>query len=181
MTIRTYQDITPNLGKEVFIDPSAVVIGDVEIGEHSSVWPMTVIRGDVQSIRIGQCTSIQDGSILHVTHRGPHNPEGFALHIGDYVTIGHKVTLHGCTIDDYCLIGMGSIVMDGAHIQKQVIVGAGSLVPPGKILDSGYLWVGTPVKKVRPLTEKEMSFFGYSAEGYKNLKQKHMQSVTGSH
>jgi len=177
MTIRTYQGITPKLGEGVFIDPSAVVIGDVEIGEHSSVWPMTVIRGDVQSIRIGQCTSIQDGSILHVTHRGPHNPDGFALHIGDFVTIGHKVTLHGCSIDDYCLIGMGSIVMDGAHIEKQVILGAGSLVPPGKILESGYLWVGSPVKRIRALTEKELKFLGYSAQGYKNLKEKHLDSL----
>lgn len=116
--------------------------------------------------------------MLHVTHRGPHNPEGFSLQIGDYVTVGHKVTLHGCTIDDYCLIGMGSIVMDGAHLHKQVILGAGSLVPPGKVLESGYLWVGSPVKKIRPLTEKELAFLGYSAEGYKNLKQKYLDTLT---
>ncbi|PCJ45517.1 MAG: gamma carbonic anhydrase family protein [Gammaproteobacteria bacterium] len=178
MTIRSYEAITPSLAEGVYVDPTALVIGDVEIGEHSSVWPMTVIRGDVQSIRIGKVTSIQDASVLHVTHRGPHNPEGFSLQIGDYVTVGHKVTLHGCTIDDYCLIGMGSIVMDGAHLHKQVILGAGSLVPPGKVLESGYLWVGSPVKKIRPLTEKELAFLGYSAEGYKNLKQKYLDTLT---
>ncbi|RLA04904.1 MAG: gamma carbonic anhydrase family protein, partial [Gammaproteobacteria bacterium] len=118
-------------------------------------------------------TSVQDGSVLHVTHRGPHNPDGYSLTIGNYVTVGHKVILHGCQVDDYCLLGMGSIVMDGAHIQQKVIVGAGSLVPPNKILDSGYLWVGSPVKKVRLLTEKELAFLPYSAESYKKLKDSH--------
>ena len=176
MTIRSFQDFTPSIAESAYIDPSAEVIGDVEIGEHSSVWPMSVIRGDVQSIRIGKATSIQDGSILHVTHRGPHNPDGFSLTIGNSITVGHKVTLHGCQIDDYCLIGMGSIIMDGAHVQTEVIIGAGSLVPPGKVLDSGFLWVGSPVKKVRPLTEKEISFLGYSAESYKKLKQKYQDA-----
>ena len=173
MTVRAYQKYTPILADGVFIDPSALVIGDVEIGEHSSIWPMAVVRGDVHSIRIGKCTSVQDGSVLHVTHRGPHNPDGYSLTIGNYVTVGHKVILHGCQVDDYCLLGMGSIVMDGAHIQQKVIVGAGSLVPPNKILDSGYLWVGSPVKKVRLLTEKELAFLPYSAESYKKLKDSH--------
>jgi carbonic anhydrase/acetyltransferase-like protein (isoleucine patch superfamily) len=132
-----------------------------------------VVRGDVNSIRIGKFTSVQDGSVLHVTHRGPHNPDGYSLQIGNYVTVGHKVTLHGCQIDDYCLIGMGSTVMDGAHVQEKVIIGAGSLVPPGKTLDSGYLWMGTPVKKIRPLDAKETEFFTYSAKSYQKLKQQY--------
>ena len=170
MTIRDFQKHSPILNDGVYIDDTALVIGDVEIGEQSSIWPMAVIRGDVHSIRIGKFTSIQDGCVLHVTHRGPHNPDGFSLSIGNYVTVGHKVTLHGCQIDDYCLIGMGSIVMDGAHIQERVILGAGSLVAPGKILDSGYLWLGSPVKQIRPLTRQESEFFDYSAETYQKLK-----------
>ncbi len=174
MTVRNFQKSSPKLAKGVYIDDSAQVIGDVEIGEHSSVWPLAVIRGDVQSIRIGKCTSIQDGSVLHVTHRGPYNPDGFPLHIGDYVTVGHNVTLHGCQIDDYCLLGMGVIVMDGVHIQERVILGAGSLVPPGKVLESGYLWVGSPVRIVRPLTEEENNFLDYAADGYISLKQQYL-------
>lgn len=179
MTIRKFQKFTPRLGKDVYVDASAQVIGDVAIGDDSSVWPMAVVRGDVHSIRIGKCTSIQDASVLHVTHRGPYNPNGFSLTIGDYVTVGHKVTLHGCQIDDYCLLGMGSIVMDGAHIQEKVILGAGSLVPPGKVLESGYLWVGSPVKKSRPLTDKELEFFQYSAKGYQKLKQTYLEASEG--
>jgi len=177
MGVRNFLDFKPKINDSAFIDPTALVIGDVEIGENSSVWPMAVIRGDVHSIRIGNNTSIQDASILHVTHKGPHNPNGFPLTIGNSVTVGHKVTLHGCCIDDHCLIGMGSIVMDGAHIKEKVILGAGSLVPPSKILDSGYLWVGSPVKKVRKLTDKELEFLGYAANNYVKLKNQHLLSI----
>ena len=173
MTIRKFQEYTPILAKGVYVDDTAVVIGDVEIGENSSVWPMVVIRGDVHSIRIGKSTSIQDASVLHVTHRGPFTADGHALTIGNYVTVGHNVTLHGCQIDDYCLLGMASVVMDGAHIQEGVILGAGSLVPPGKILESGYLWVGSPVKRIRTLTEKEKEFLAYAADGYVKLKEQY--------
>ena len=137
MSIRTFQGHTPVLGERVFVDPSAVLIGDIEIGEDSSVWPLTVIRGDMHRIRIGARTSIQDGSVLHITHAGPFNPDGFPLTIGDEVTVGHKVTLHGCTLGNRILVGMGSIVMDGAVVEDEVIIGAGSLVPPGKTLQSG--------------------------------------------
>ncbi len=176
MTIRKFLEYTPCLAAGVYVDSTALVIGDVEIGENSSVWPMAVIRGDVHSIRIGKCTSIQDASVLHVTHRGPFTPDGHSLQIGNYVTVGHNVTLHGCQIDDYCLLGMGSIVLDGAHIQEGVILGAGSLVPPGKILESGYLWVGSPVKRGRALTEQEKEFLAYAAESYLKLKQQYMDS-----
>jgi len=170
MPIRSFQQHTPKLGARVFVDPTAVVLGDVEIGEDSSVWPLTVIRGDMHRIRIGARSSIQDGSVLHITHAGPYNPDGFPLTIGDEVTVGHKVTLHGCTLGSRILVGMGSIVMDGAVVEDEVIIAAGSLVPPGKRLESGYLYVGSPVKQARPLTDKERSFFAYTAGNYVRLK-----------
>lgn len=174
MAIRKYQQHTPQLGARVFVDASAVVIGDVELGEDSSVWPMTVIRGDMHRIRIGARTSVQDGSVLHITHAGPFNPDGYPLIIGDEVTVGHKVTLHGCTLGNRILVGMGSIVMDGAVVEDEVIIGAGSLVPPGKRLESGYLYVGSPVKQARPLTDKECNFFSYTAGNYVKLKDLHL-------
>lgn len=174
MAIRSYQQHRPQLGERVFVDASAVVIGDVALGEDSSVWPLTVIRGDMHRIRIGARTSIQDGSVLHITHAGPFNPDGYPLLIGDDVTVGHKVTLHGCTLGNRILVGMGSIVMDGAVVEDEVIIGAGSLVPPGKRLQSGYLYVGSPVKQARPLSDKERAFFSYSAANYVKLKDLHL-------
>ena len=174
MSIRSFQQHTPKLGARVFVDPTAVLRGDVEIGEDSSVWPLTVIRGDMHRIRIGARSSIQDGSVLHITHAGPYNPDGFPLTIGDEVTVGHKVTLHGCTLGSRILVGMGSIVMDGAVVEDEVIIAAGSLVPPGKRLESGYLYVGSPVKQARPLTDKERSFFAYTAGNYVRLKDRHL-------
>ncbi len=174
MAIRKYAAAPPQLGARVFVDASAVVIGDVELGKDSSVWPLTVIRGDMHRIRIGARTSVQDGSVLHITHAGPFNPDGFPLIIGDEVTIGHKVTLHGCTLGNRILVGMGSIVMDGAVVEDEVIIGAGSLVPPGKRLESGYLYVGSPVKQARPLTDKERNFFSYTAGNYVKLKDQHL-------
>lgn len=174
MAIRSYQNHTPNLGERAFVDHSAVVIGDVEIGADSSVWPLTVIRGDMHRIRIGARTSVQDASVLHITHASPFNPGGFPLLIGDDVTIAHKVMLHGCSIGSRVLIGMGSIVMDGAVVEDDVIVGAGSLVPPGKRLESGFLYVGSPVRQARPLTDKERAFFTYSAANYVKLKDLHL-------
>jgi len=174
VAIRTYQQFTPQLGERVFVDASAVVLGDVEIGSDSSVWPLAVIRGDMHSIRIGERSSVQDGSVLHITHAGPFNPQGFPLNIGDEVTIGHNVTLHGCSLGNRILVGMGSIVMDGAVVQDEVVIGAGSLVPPGKVLESGYLYVGSPVKQARALTDKERSYFSYSAANYVRLKDQHL-------
>jgi carbonic anhydrase/acetyltransferase-like protein (isoleucine patch superfamily) len=174
VAIRSFQQRTPQLAERVFVDASAVVIGDVELGEDSSVWPMTVIRRDMHRIRIGARTSVQDGCVLHITHAGPFNPEGFPLTIGDEVTVAHKVTLHGCTLGNRILVGMGSIVMDGAVVEDEVIIGAGSLVPPGKRLESGYLYVGSPVKQARPLTDKERNFFSYTAGNYVKLKDQHL-------
>lgn len=174
MAIRTYQQFTPQLGARVFVDPSAVVLGDVEIGDDSSVWPLVVIRGDMHSIRIGERTSVQDGCVLHITHAGPFNPSGYPLNIGDDVTVAHKVTLHGCSIGNRVLIGMGSIVMDGVVIEDEVVLGAGSLVPPGKRLVSGFLYMGSPAKQARPLSDKERSYFRYSADNYVRLKDQHL-------
>ena len=173
MTIRSFKDKVPDIHKSAFIDDTAVVIGDVTIGEDSSLWPMTVARGDVHSIKIGARTNIQDACVLHVTHDGEFTPGGFPLIIGDDVTVGHRVTLHACTVGNLCLIGMSATIMDGAVIEDKVIVGAGSLVSPGKKLDSGYLYVGSPVKRVRELNEKEIEGLKYSAEHYVHLKDQH--------
>jgi len=174
LAIRTFQQHTPKLGPRAFVDGSAVVLGDVEIGEDSSVWPLVVIRGDMHGIRIGARTSVQDGSVLHITHAGPFNPQGFALSIGDEVTIGHKVMLHGCSLGNRILVGMGSTIMDGAVVEDEVIIGAGSLVPPGKRLQGGFLYVGSPVRQSRPLTDQERAFFSYSAANYVKLKDQHL-------
>jgi carbonic anhydrase/acetyltransferase-like protein (isoleucine patch superfamily) len=177
--IRTYQGLTPQLGERAFVDASAVVIGDVQLGDDSSVWPLVTIRGDMHRIRIGARTSVQDGSVLHITHAGPFNPDGYPLEIGDDVTIGHKALLHGCSVGSRVLIGMGSIVMDGAVIEDDVVLGAGSLVPPGKRLESGYLYVGSPVKQARALSDKEKAFFTYSAANYVKLKDLHIAEGYG--
>ncbi len=169
MSIRSHAGLHPKIAAGVYIDPASVVIGDVEIGEGSSVWPMTVIRGDIHRIRIGARTSVQDGSVLHVTHAGPYNPDGFPLIIGDDVTIGHKVMLHGCTIGNRILIGMAAVILDGAVVNDEVIIGAGTLVPPGKVLASGYLYMGSPARRARPLTEKELKYFHYTSKRYVDL------------
>ncbi|MBT6580120.1 MAG: gamma carbonic anhydrase family protein [Cellvibrionales bacterium] len=173
MNIRTFQNIMPELGNAVYVDESAVVIGDVVLGDDCSVWPQAVIRGDMHHIRIGKRTSIQDGSVLHITHASSYNEAGWPLTIGDDVTIGHRAILHGCTIGNRILIGNGAIVMDGAVIEDDVIIGANALVPPGKHLESGFLYVGSPCKPARPLSEKEKSFFLYTAANYVKLKDQY--------
>lgn len=172
-SIRSFQGKLPTIGQNVYIDPKAVVIGDVLLGDDVSVWPMTVIRGDVNSIVIGNGCSIQDGSILHVTHQGPYT-NGQPLILGQGITIGHQAVLHGCMIDDYCLIGMGTLVLDAVHIQHHVIVGAGSVVTPGKILESGYLYLGNPARAIRKLTIQELEKLEYSAQHYIKLKNKYL-------
>lgn len=172
--VRSYKGIFPIIGEGTFVDPMSAVIGDVKIGNDCSIWPMVSIRGDVHQIRIGDRSNIQDGSVLHVTHKHSEIPAGFPLTIGDEVTVGHNVTLHGCTIGNRCLIGMGSTVLDGAVLEEGVFLGAGSLVPPGKILEGGYLWVGSPVKKIRPLNEKEKSWLEYSPNHYCRLKDDYL-------
>ncbi|MBK8187001.1 MAG: gamma carbonic anhydrase family protein [Cellvibrio sp.] len=173
-SIRNYQGKTPLIAAGVFVDESAVVIGDVEIGNDSSVWPCTVIRGDMHFIRIGERSSIQDGSVLHITHASDYNTQGHPLIIGDDVTVGHSVCLHGCTIGNRVLVGIGSTVLDGAVVEDEVVIGAGSVVPPGKHLESGFLYMGSPVKQIRPLKESEKTFFTYSANNYVKLKNTYL-------
>ena len=171
-----YQGVSPQIGNKVYVHPTASVIGDVVLGDDVSVWPGSVIRGDVNHIRIGAGTNVQDLSVLHVSHKSSWDPTGAPLIIGNNVTIGHKVILHGCIIEDECLIGMGSIVMDKVVVQKHVLIGAGSLVPEGKVLESGYLYMGSPTKKIRALTEKELAHFMYSAKHYIKLKNNYLVS-----
>lgn len=172
--IRAYKGMQPQLDESVFVDPTAVIIGDVVIGCDSSVWPYAVIRGDMHRIRIGERVSVQDGSVLHITHASSYNPDGFPLTIGNDVTIGHQATLHGCTVHDRVLIGMKAMVMDGAVIESEVILGAGAVVPPGKQLASGFVYMGSPAKAVRAITEKERSFFSYTAANYARLKDSYL-------
>ncbi|MDX5379384.1 MAG: gamma carbonic anhydrase family protein, partial [Halomonas sp.] len=129
--IRSWQGTRPTLGARVYVDPASVVLGDVVLGDDCSVWPMAVVRGDMHRIRIGARTSVQDGSVLHITHASDFNPGGFPLTIGDDVTIGHKAILHGCTLGSRILVGMGAIVMDGAVVEDEVIIAAGAVVTPG--------------------------------------------------
>ena len=174
MSLRRFAGHQPQLACGAWVDESALVLGDVQLGADSSVWPMAVIRGDMHAIRIGARSSVQDGCVLHITHAGPYNPEGYPLTVGDEVTIGHQVTLHGCTLGNRILVGMGSIVMDGAIVEDEVVIGAGSLVPPGKTLASGFLYVGRPAKAIRPLSEAERAYFSYSAANYVRLKDQYL-------
>ncbi|TVP58036.1 MAG: gamma carbonic anhydrase family protein [Halomonadaceae bacterium] len=172
--IRQYKGMRPQLGARVWVDPTATVIGDVVLGDDCSVWPMTTLRGDMHRIRIGHRCSIQDGSVCHITHAGPFNPDGYALTLGDDVTVGHKALLHGCTIGNRVLVGMGAIVMDGAVVEDEVILAAGALVPPGKTLASGFLYRGSPARQARPLSDEEKSFFRYTAANYVKLKDSYL-------
>jgi carbonic anhydrase/acetyltransferase-like protein (isoleucine patch superfamily) len=180
MTIRSFAGIHPVLGARVYVDATALVLGDVTLGDDASLWPMAVARGDVQAIRIGARTNIQDGSVLHVTQDNRFNPGGHALVIGNDVTVGHGVILHACTVEDAVLVGMGSTVLDGALIRSRVMIGAGSLVPPGKVLESGYLYLGSPVKQARALTERELEYLEFSARHYVELKERHRQESPAS-
>ncbi|VAW55933.1 Carbonic anhydrase, gamma class [hydrothermal vent metagenome] len=172
--IRPFKKRAPRIGDKTYIDEAACVIGDVVIGDDCSVWPMVVIRGDVNSIRVGHRTNIQDGSVLHVTHKGPLSPEGNALVIGSDVTVGHGAVLHACTIEDECLIGMGAVVLDGAVVKQGAMVAAGSVVSPFKVLEGGFLYIGIPAKPARELSQKEKDFLLYSAQHYVKLKNDYL-------
>lgn len=173
MTVRDFEAKHPRIAASAYIDPQALVIGDVEIGADASLWPNVVVRGDIHSIKIGESTNIQDGSVLHVSHDSEFAPGGYPLVIGAGVTVGHMVVLHGCSVEDNCLIGMGSIVMDGARVPLGTMLGAGSLVSPGMELEGGYLWLGRPARRMRALTADERRYLAYSAEHYVRLKNRH--------
>lgn len=175
MNIRPYKGIIPTFGNECYIDETAVFVGEIECGEDVGIWPLVAARGDVNYIKIGNRTNVQDGSVLHVTRRTEKFPEGFPLIIGDDVTIGHKCMLHGCTLGNRILVGMGAIIMDGVVVEDDVFIGAGCLVPPNKTLESGYLYVGNPAKKARPLKDEEIAFLKQSAENYVRLKNEYLE------
>lgn len=160
-----YQDLFPEIHESVFLASGVKIVGDVKIGKDSSVWYNSVIRGDVHYVKIGEMTNIQDCSMLHVTNGK------FPLNIGNKVTIGHSVKLHGCTIEDLCLIGIGAIVLDGAEIKEKSMVGAGAVVKPGFIVPTGKLAAGVPARIVRDLTDEEMLEFEISAERYKKYTE----------
>ncbi len=174
MPLRHYKNIYPSLGNKVYIDTSSVIVGDVTLGSDSSIWPLVAARGDVNRISIGERTNVQDGSVLHVTRKSPSNPNGYPLVIGDDVTVGHKCMLHGCQLGNRILVGMGAIIMDGAVVEDDVFIGAGTLVPPNKTLESGFLYVGNPMQKKRPLKDSEMQFLKQSAVNYVNLKDEYL-------
>ena len=172
--MNVYKGKRPTFDNSTYIDTSSVLVGDIILDTDSSVWPLVAARGDVNHIRIGKRSNIQDGSVLHVTRKTSSNPSGFPLIIGDDVTIGHMAMLHGCQIGNRVLVGMGAILLDGAIIYDDVMIGAGSLVPPGKILESGFLYVGSPVKQVRALKPSEIDFLTESAQNYVTLKNEYL-------
>ncbi|OZS41698.1 gamma carbonic anhydrase family protein [Photobacterium sanguinicancri] len=177
-SMRTFKGKAPKLGLNTYIDASAVMTGEISLGDESSIWPLVAARGDVNHISIGHRSNIQDGSVLHVSRATHDNPSGHPLIIGDDVTVGHKAMLHGCHIGDRVLVGMGAIILDGAVIHNDIIIGAGSLVPPGKILESGFLYIGSPIKQARSLTDKERAFLSISADNYVRLKDDYLAEIS---
>lgn len=163
----SFQGINPTLASNVFVADTARVIGDTHIGSGSSVWYGATLRGDVNRIRVGEMTNIQENAVCHVTY------EKWPLVIGNRVTVGHAATLHGCQVYDDCLIGMGSTVLDGAIVQSFSMVAAGSLVSPGKVIESGWLWAGVPARPVRKLTPDEIAYIEWSAPHYAALAAKY--------
>lgn len=180
MAIRPFHGHVPVLGERAYVDPAATVIGDVVLGDDVSIWPGTVVRGDVNHIRIGARTNVQDGTIVHVTHEGPFTrPGGFPTVIGADVTIGHAAVIHACTIEDACLIGMHATVLDGAVVRKHGFVGAGAVVSPGKVVGERELWLGNPARMVRVLGEREIEALYYSATHYVKLKDVYLAGHAG--
>lgn len=174
MAVRYYKDKHPVFDESVYIDDSAIIVGDVSLGKDSSIWPLVAARGDVNNITIGKRSNIQDGTVLHVTRKTSQHPEGFPLIIGDDVTVGHKCMLHGCKLGNRILVGMGAIIMDGVVVEDDVFIGAGALIPPNKVLESGFLYVGNPAVKKRTLSDKESDFLKQSASNYVTLKNEYL-------
>jgi len=173
MTIRKYRREEPVLGARVYIDECALVIGRVTLADDVSIWPFAVLRGDVNRIEIGARTNIQDGSVLHVVHDGPFVPGGLPLIVGDDVTVGHRAVLHAATIGHRCLIGMAAVILDGAVIEDEVMVAAGSVVPPGKRLAKRGLYIGSPAKRTRELSDREVEQLIYGAAHYVKIKDQY--------
>ena len=173
-SIRAFDGCWPSLSERVYVDIMACVIGKVVISDDVSIWPGVVVRGDVNDINIGARSNIQDNATLHCTHDGIYSPGGFALQIGNDVTVGHAAVLHGCTIGNLVLIGMGSIVLDGAVIEDTCLIGAGAVVSPGTHIPAGQLWVGNPARYKRDLKPEEHEMLSYSAAYYKKLKDAYL-------
>ena len=174
--LRRHHGCWPLLGRRVYIDPMATVIGEVRLHDDVSIWPGAVLRGDVQHIEVGARSNIQDGAIIHVTHDGPYTAGGQPCLIGADVTIGHGAVVHACTLEDACLIGMHATVLDGAVVKRHAFVGAGALVPPGKVVGEGELWLGQPARKVRMLNAHAIEQLHYSAAHYVRLKDSYLQA-----
>lgn len=173
--VRAYRGRVPKLGARAYVDPAASVIGDVELGEDVSIWPAAVLRGDVERIRVGARSNVQDGAVLHVTHDGPYTPGGSPCIVGADVTIGHGAVIHACTIEDCCLIGMHATVLDGAVVRRHAFVGAGALIAPGKVVGEGELWIGNPARCARRLSDTEIEALSYSARHYVELKDDYLR------
>lgn len=163
--IRAYRGVVPKVAASAYIDPSAQVIGDVEIGERSSVWPNVTIRGDVNYIRIGSESNVQDNTVIHVEH------DVYPTIVGNRVTVGHSVTLHGCVVEDDCLIGIGAIVLNGAKIGAGSVIAAGALVPERMEVPPGTMVMGVPAKVRRELTEAERERFRENAQNYVKYRE----------
>ena len=180
--ILPYRDYQPQVGQGGWVAPNATLIGDVVLGEDVSLWYNTVVRGDVHAIRIGARTNIQDGTIVHITqHEGEERSgeDGYPTIIGSEVTVGHRVILHGCTVGDLCLIGMGAILLDGVVIGNESIVGAGSVVTPGKHFPARSLIMGTPAKVVKEVTEAQVLEMQASWKRYVALKNEYHRARVG--
>ena len=174
MPLVTFRNKTPVVAAGVFIWPDAVVIGDVVLLEGANVWPGAVLRGDVNTILLGDRSNVQDGCVLHVTHDGPYSPGGLPLSLGDDVTVGHHVVLHACTLGSRVLVGMGALVLDGAIVEDEVIIGAGAVLPPRKRLPSRTLWVGNPARQLRELSAHELEQFSYLSRHYVRIKDEYL-------
>lgn len=172
-SIRPFGSVHPRVDPSAWVDPTAVVIGDVTLGPDASIWPLCVLRGDIHRIEIGAGSNIQDGSILHVSHDSRFMPGGAPVIVHERVTVGHQVVLHGCEIGERSLIGIGARVLDRALVEPRTMVGAGSLVTPGQVLTGGYLWLGAPARRARALTDQELEYLDYVAENYIQLAGRH--------
>jgi len=169
--IRSYQGMTPKIAPGCYVDESAQIIGDVTLGENASVWMNAVVRGDVHDIRIGANSNIQDCSVLHGMK------QQYGVYVGDWVTVGHSVTLHGCVVEDKCLIGMGVVILNGARIGSGSIIAAGTLIPEKMIVEPGSLWMGSPGKFRRKLDASEQESILRYATNYLGYKDQYLKEA----
>lgn len=175
--ICSFEGKSPRIAEGAWVDPSAVVIGDVILGPRASIWPHCVVRADIHRIEIGAETNVQDGSVLHVSHASRFMPGGAPLILHERVTVGHQVVLHGCEIEELCLVGIGARVLDRVVMRPRTMLGAGALVPPGRVLEGGYLYVGVPAERARALTDRELEYLEYTAANYVRLTALHRTSA----